>query len=207
MHSLLPSPTYSNNKIMLDYDKIINTFYPEDSKLRDILLTHSRLVAEMAQAIAEQHAELCADSRFVYDAAMLHDIGITACNAPGIECHGNNEYIRHGILGAAMLRDNCSTWGLSPEQIEPYARVCERHTGTGLTKKQIQERMLPLPPQDLIPETMEEKIICYADKFFSKTRPEQKKTLEHVLRSLQKFGEDGVEPFSSWHRLFHIQQE
>lgn len=192
---------------MLDYNEIIHTFYPEDNKLRDILLTHSRRVAEMAQGIAELHAELCADSRFVYDAAMLHDIGIIACNAPGIECHGNNEYICHGILGAAMLRDNCSSWGLSSEEIEAYARVCERHTGTGLTKQQIQERMLPLPAQDLIPETIEEKIICYADKFFSKTRPEQKKTLEHVLRSLQKFGEEGVEKFSSWHSLFHIEQE
>ena len=45
----------------------------------------------------------------------------------------------------------------------------KRHTGAGLTKKEIIEQELPLPQQDFLPETTEEKLICYADKFFSKT--------------------------------------
>ena len=50
---------------------------------------------------------------------------------------------------------------------ESYARVCERHTGAGLTLHDILSQNLPLPHHDLQPETIEEKLICYADKFFS----------------------------------------
>ena len=57
-----------------------------------------------------------------------------------------------------------------------HARVCERHTGAGLTKREIIEQELPLPQQDFLPETTEEKLICYADKFFSKTHLDIEKT-------------------------------
>ena len=36
-----------------------------------------------------------------------------------------------------------------------HARVCERHTGTGITQAMIEERGLPLPLQDFMPETLE----------------------------------------------------
>ena len=189
---------------MINYHKIIDTFYSNNNKLRDILVTHSTNVAEMAMEIIRRHPELCADSDFTYAAAMLHDIGIIECNAPGIECYGKHEYICHGTLGATMLRANCATWGITENEIEPYARVCERHTGTGLTYTQIIERELPLLPKDYIPETIEEQIICYADKFFSKSRPQQMKTVDGVIHSLRKFGEDGINIFCMWHEKFGI---
>ena len=49
---------------------------------------------------------------------------------------------------------------------------------------------------------MEEKVICYADKFYSKTHPEVEKTIEQAERSLKRFGEDGVERFKLWEKLF-----
>lgn len=184
------------------YDKIINSIYPEAGQLRDILLTHSRCVAEYACEIAARHSELDIDKDFVYTAAMLHDIGIIKCDADGIQCFGAEPYIRHGILGAQMLRENAAQWGMTADEIEPFARVCERHTGTGLTRQQIEKRNLPLPHTDLVPETIEEQVICYADKFFSKTRPEERKSLERTLRSLEKFGEEGVRTFMKWHEVF-----
>ena len=101
-----------------------------------------------------------------------------------------------------MLREDAHLFGLSQEEIEPYARVCERHTGAGLTQQQIISQHLPLPHEDFLPETLEEQIICYADKFFSKTHPEVEKPYERALKSIEKFGEEGAERFKQWHERF-----
>ncbi|MBQ7471927.1 MAG: HD domain-containing protein [Prevotella sp.] len=195
----------------MDYQKVIDYFYGnEDSALKTILVVHSRGVAEKALAICAAHPELSMDSSFVEAAAMLHDIGIIRCNAPGIECFGTEPYICHGRIGAVMLRHELpiphSSFLIPHFSIDPFARVCERHTGAGLTKEEIMKQNLPLPHQDFLPETMEEKVICYADKFFSKTRPEEEKSFDHVLRSLAKFGSEGVERFLSWHQLFAVEK-
>ena len=187
---------------MIDYNRIIDTLYPEAGKLRDILVIHSRKVADKALDIIRMNGIQEVDPKFVEAAAMLHDIGIRQCDAPRIECHGTSPYLCHGIIGGAMLRDNCQLWGMTPAEIEPYARVCERHTGTGLTMRQIEERNLPLPHRDFVPETLEEQIICYADKFYSKTHLEREKTYEHVLRSLSDFGDDVQRKFIEWHTRF-----
>lgn len=187
---------------MIDYERIIDYFYPEAGMLRDILYTHSRCVAEYAVAVVDAKPELRADRDFVYAAAMLHDIGIRECDADGICCFGHLPYIFHGVTGAKMLRENYSKWFNDASDAEPYARVCERHTGVGLTKRMITERHLPLPLQDFVPETLEEEIVCYADKFFSKTRPAERKPLERVLKSLSKFGDENVRKFMAWHEKF-----
>lgn len=178
---------------MMDYQKIIDLYYPEDDELRAILLTHSRQVAQRALRIANNRTELKLDKQFVEEAAMLHDIGVFLCDAPGIACHGTAPYILHGRLGAELLRK---------EGCPKHARVCERHTGAGLTKEAIALRNIPLPHEDFLPETMEEKVICYADKFYSKSNLTHEKTIEQAKRSLAKFGEEGVARFCEWQQLF-----
>lgn len=178
----------------MDYQKIIDKYYKEDDGLRRILLVHSRSVADKALRIVDAHPQLGADRLLVEQAAMLHDIGIRWCDAPGISCFGTEPYICHGRIGAQLLRsEGCD---------ERLARVCERHTGAGLTRRDIESRQLPLPFQDFLPETLEEQIICYADKFFSKTRLDREKTVEQAINSLAKFGEEGVARFCSWVQLF-----
>lgn len=185
----------------MDIDYIIDKYYGENTPLRRILLLHSEMVARKALQIIEEK-NLPLDRQFVHDVAMLHDIGIVNCDAAGIECHGNEPYIRHGLCGGRLLRDIAEEMHLSADDIEPYARVCERHTGAGLTATDIEKQSLPLPKQDFLPETMEEQLICYADKFFSKTRLTEEKTYDKVLRSMQKFGNESVERFLELHRLF-----
>ena len=177
----------------MDYQAIIDKYYPEDNELRRILLVHSRSVADKALAIADRHPELSLDRQFIEEAAMLHDIGIVRCNAPGIQCFGTEPYICHGRIGADMLR---------AEGFPRHARVCERHTGAGITRSQIIAQKLPLPEQDFLPETMEEKVICYADKFFSKTHLDKEKTVEQAMASLSKFGEEGLARFRAWVKIF-----
>lgn len=187
------------------YEGIINKYYPEENALKRILLVHSRAVADKALRICDAHPELMLDRQFVEEAAMVHDIGIFRCDAPGIQCYGTEPYICHGQLGAAIMR---------AEGYPRHARVCERHTGAGLTVEEIVSQQLPItippPPEGteisfwepFLPETLEEQLICYADKFFSKTRLETEKTVEQAERSLAKFGKTGVLRFQQWHALF-----
>lgn len=177
----------------MDYQQIIDKYYPEDNQLRYIFMIHSTLVTKRAVRICDLHPELSLDRQFVIEAAMLHDIGIFKCNAPGIYCFGSEPYLIHGRIGAELLR---------AEGFPKHARVCERHTGAGITKEEIIKLNLPLPHEDFLPETMEEKVICYADKFYSKTHPEVEKTIEQAERSLKRFGEDGIERFKLWEKLF-----
>ncbi len=196
----------------MDYLALIHRYYPEDNALRRMLLHHSRQVCARALKIVERHPELGANCHLVEAGAMLHDIGIFLTDAPGIHCHGTAHYILHGSLGAQLLRNEAKQ--LKEEQLqaiqlqeelhfyEALARICERHTGTGLTRQTIIERGLPDPQQDLLPETIEEQIICYADKFYSKSHLERERTIPQTLQSLEKFGDEGVEKFRHWTELF-----
>ena len=177
----------------MDYQAIIDKYYPADDELRRVLLHHSRQVADRCLLIVRRHQELPVDVQFLEEAAMLHDIGIFRCHAPSIHCHGTEPYIKHGVIGAELLR---------AEGFERHARVAERHTGTGLTRQEIVRQQLPLPPQDFIPETLEEQIVCYADKFYSKSRPERVLTVAEAAQSLEKFGADGVRKFLDWATRF-----
>jgi uncharacterized protein len=159
-------------------------------------MQHSRSVADKALAISEAHPERMWDMKFIEEAAMLHDIGIIFCHAPDIDCHGTYEYICHGYLGADLLRK---------EGYPRHALVCERHTGTGITLKMIEDNKLPLPPdRDFLPVSPEEQLICYADKFFSKTKLDKEKKIGKIRESLGKYDEDTVRRFDDWHKLFLV---
>jgi uncharacterized protein len=183
----------------MDYQAIIDKYYPEDDDLRRLLLKHSRQVADRCLLICDRHPELRIDREFVEEAAMLHDIGIRWCHAPGIFCEGSEHYLRHGLIGGELLRR---------EGYERHARVCERHTGTGLTTVPTGKDGTPLLPPHLVaegffvPETLEEQLVCYADKFYSKSRPDHESTVLEVAQSLEKFGHDGVLRFLHWAELF-----
>lgn len=177
----------------MDVYALINRYYSNQPELHELLLQHSRSVAARCLKIAAMHPEWQLDEAFLEEAAMLHDIGIFLTDAPGIHCHGDAPYICHGHLGAELLRK---------EGFPRHARVCERHTGTGLSAAEIEERAIPLPRQDYFPETMEEQLICYADKFYSKSHPEREKTPEQALCAVGRFGEEGAARFRHWMEIF-----
>ena len=182
----------------MDYQTVIDHYYKEDTPLRHILLLHSRQVADRALLICDRHPEFGLDRDFIEAAAMLHDIGIRECDAPGIFCFGHRPYIQHGLAGAMMLKEDCG---------EAIARVCQRHTGAGITRQDVLAQGLPLPLPDgqsepYMPETLEEQVVCYADKFYSKSSPDRVRTVLETAQSLEKFGHEGVEKFLEWAKMF-----
>ena len=174
---------------MIDPLHIIHEYYPIGSDIERVLRLHVEDVTRLALEIVDAHPELPIDRTFVYEAAMLHDIGIYLTSAPSIHCHGTAPYLMHGPLGAQLLR---------AEGHEALARICERHTGTGLTAADIRRLELPLPAVDLLPETPEERIICYADLFHSKSHPLRFLTPSEVEARVARFGEVGLRTFRRW---------
>ncbi len=173
--------------------EIIKKYYKENSALYDILLRHSFLVADKALLIAQMHPELKIDKQFVYEAAMLHDIGVFMTDASDILCYGTYPYICHGYLGSDILKK---------EGWPHHALVCERHTGAGLSLYEIVHRNLPLPHREMLPVSMEEQLICFADKFYSKTKLDREKPIEKIRKGLSKYGEESVARFDGWCKLF-----
>ncbi len=176
---------------------IIDKYYSKGSKAHKILLTHSECVKTLALKIAANNRHLNPDTEIIEEAAMLHDIGIFLTSAPKIGCFGKFPYICHGYLGREILEK---------EGLPKIALFCERHTGTGITVDEIIKQNLPLPHREMVPITVEEKIICYADKFFSKSGKHLTipKPLKKIHKNLSKYGEDKIKKFDEFITMFGI---
>jgi uncharacterized protein len=174
---------------------IIAEFYESGSESFQILVRHGEQVANKAVETAMKVPHLKPDLNFINEAAMLHDVGIFETNTPELGCSGKHPYVCHGYLGRRILEKK----GLSQ-----HALVCERHVGIGITAEEIKLNNLPLPQRDMVPISIEEQIICFADKFFSKNGKMDRceKSVEDILKSLQRYGPEKVIRFQKWMQLF-----
>ena len=183
----------------MDPIEIIAKFYDRNSKTFEILVAHGEQVAEKAIRAAKNVSHLQPNLEFINNAAMLHDIGIMHTDSPGFDCHGKYPYICHGFLGREMLEGS----GLSE-----YGPICERHVGVGISCDDIRNFKLPLPERDMLPISIEEQTICYADKFFSKNGSGQnqngEKPVEQIIQSLTQYGRDKVDRFKKWVEMFDV---
>ena len=179
----------------MDAEAILKSHYPPSSRAYHILMEHGRLVARKALEAAEAVSHLAPDREFIRQAAFLHDIGIRFTEAPSLGCTGRYPYICHGYLGRELLEK---------EGYPRHALVCERHVGVGLSRQDILRQGLPLPLRDMLPVTIEEQIICYADKFFSKNgaAAPRGKSLAEITHSLARHGADKAEKFMQWAAMF-----
>ena len=179
----------------MDTLDIISRYYTPGSLAYNMLIAHSRMVVSKCLEIAENISYQDPDISFLREAAMLHDIGIFLVKAHDIGCYGSRDYICHGYLGRALLEK---------EGLPKHALVCERHVGVGLTINDIMDWELPLPARDMLPVSLEEKIICYADKFYSKKPGAlcSEKTLEEVRENIRKYGDDKLQRFDEMTLLF-----
>jgi uncharacterized protein len=167
----------------------------KDSKTFRILVDHGQQVVHKALRAAERVRHPLPDLEFIASAGMLHDIGIVRTDSRSLGCLGRYPYIMHGVLGRALLEAT---------GFPRHAMVCERHIGVGISADDVRRQHLPLPPRDMLPVSIEEQLICYADKFFSKNAasPSGAKSIDQILQSLLPYGSDKVQRFRQWVELF-----
>ena len=177
----------------LDVRKILANYFKDEDL--EMVWTHCSKVAELACNVGRNLGLNDDEITFLYEAAMLHDIGICRVHAPRIGMHGTNPYITHGVMGRQILEE---------EGLPRHALVCERHIGVGLTSQDIRAQQLPLPERDMTPQNLYEEIICFADLFYSKTpgKLEIRKSVEQVRKNLSVFGAQKVEIFDEWVQRF-----
>ncbi len=114
-------------------------------KLHDSVREHCKAVAKLATKIAENIAKNGhkVDMKAVLLGALLHDIGRAITNDP----------FQHFLKSAEILRNE----GFD----EKIVRIAERHFSAGISEEDAKK--LGLPIKNYIPETIEEKIVSFAD--------------------------------------------
>jgi uncharacterized protein len=183
--------------IHFDPIALLERYYDSRSQAYRVLLTHSEMVMERALELAAKVKHLKPDIQFIQEAAMLHDIGILFTHSPQIGCFGEQPYILHGTLGRELLEK---------EGYPGHALVCERHVGTGLSKEDIIRQNLPLPHRDMLPVSLEEQIICFADKFFTKKGGElrRERTLDEIRNSISRYWNGEAKKIEEWVAFFGL---
>jgi len=109
------------------------------------IIEHCTTVAEVARILAAEFERRGhkVDVKAVVAAAMLHDIG-----------RSRIQTVRHGVEGANIVESE----GADKKVVE----MIRRHVGAGISPEEA--KALGLPDLDYIPRTLEERIVCFADK-------------------------------------------
>lgn len=144
---------------------------------------HSLKVAEKALVIAKKITKMKVNLNLIEIGALLHDIGRS-------KTHG----FKHALIGGKILRER----GF-PEEL---ARICETHILGGLDKEDA--KAVGLPESDFLPNSIEEKIICLADKHMAGIR--EVSIEERFRRWFLKYGKTKI-LLKSKKRIESIQKE
>jgi len=109
------------------------------------VIEHCKIVSRFAVKVARafQVKGVNVDVQLVEISGLLHDIG-----------RSKTHMVDHGLIGGEIAR----SLGL-PQSV---VKAIERHVGGGIPKAEA--KLLGWPVRDYLPQTWEEKIVCYADK-------------------------------------------
>jgi len=109
------------------------------------VIQHTQAVAALAVEIAKQLQKKGqpVNLQLVEAGALLHDLGRSQTHS-----------VDHAIVGAKLAQQE----GMPKEIVS----IIKRHVGAGITDEEA--KWLGWPQDSYIPQTLEEKIVCYADK-------------------------------------------
>lgn len=143
------------------------------------VIRHAQEVARLALGIA---GGLCVetDRQLIEAGALLHDIGRSSTST-----------LRHVTEGVRMAQEL--------DLDEALVRIIERHVGAGLTASEAAEA--GLPRKDHLPETLEEKVVAYADNLVVGGRSVS------FYESLERFRERLGEDHPAFHRMAQLHRE
>jgi uncharacterized protein len=128
------------------------------------VINHCKAVEKVATEIAEacRKRGLNVDMKLVQIGALLHDIGRSKTHS-----------VHHAIVGAEIAR--------SLNLPEPVISIIERHVGGGITTEEAEN--LGWPVKSYVPETLEEKIVTYADKLIEGS---ERVTIEQTIKKFSR---------------------
>ncbi|MCB0125527.1 MAG: HD domain-containing protein [Caldilineaceae bacterium] len=182
---------------VLDYFSIIHRYLAPDSTAYPLYLIHCTLVTKLALEIAERLELDAAAQRFIEEAAMLHDIGIVRTQMPVIFCDGALPYLYHLTEGCKLLE---------AEGLLKHARVAQTHSGIVLTAERLRSVGLTADLIHFIPRSLEEKIINFADLFYSKDSATlwRERSVIEARNSIGKFAPANLALFDEWATTFGV---
>jgi uncharacterized protein len=127
------------------------------------VIKHTEAVSALAVEIAKQlqAKNHPINLQLVEVGALLHDLGRSQTHS-----------VDHAIVGAKLAQQE----GLPQEIVS----IIKRHVGAGITSEEAQ--WLGWPKDDYVPQTLEEKIVCYADKRIGSN---QQIPIEDTIKQLQ----------------------
>ena len=129
------------------------------------IVGHCQACARISNLLSERATEQghVTNTEAVYAGALLHDIG-----------RSQTQLVGHGYVGAGILENE----GVDAVVVE----IVRRHVGAGISADEAAK--LGFPPGDYIPRTIEQKLVCFADKMLDgeKARPFE----EEVKRFVRK---------------------
>lgn len=155
----------------------------------ELVHTHCEIVWAIAERLVDGSG---ADAGLVRAGCLLHDVGVYRLYDGGRLDHAR--YVRHGVLGHGLLAEE----GFA----ETLCRFCSRHVGVGLTSEDVRRQHLPIPAADYLPETAEERLVMYADKFHTKSDPPAFVTADAYAAGVRRFGADKVTAFAALREEF-----
>lgn len=172
--------------------ELIHKYFKNNYENEKILIFHLRAVAQKSLEMAKKVKEPV-DMNFLEEAALLHDIGVSQVQFGKEKDPQKPAYIAHGYLGREILEK---------EGFPRHALVAERHVGSGLTKEEA--KTLGLPEREMLPLTIEEKIICVADKFYSKSH-EEEENIQEIRAEFKGYGGNALSRFDQYLKELNIE--
>lgn len=162
------------NKFYELHKKYSQGLYPE--KWLELTWIHTNIIWEIAQKLVLKlkNQGIKVDMDLLEKGVMLHDLGVYLCFDEDLNPDKSlPQYIYHGFIGADLI--------LKEGFGEEVARFARNHSATGFTIEDIERENLQVEKKDYIPVTVEEEILCYADKFHTK-HPSFSTYQEQVVR-------------------------
>jgi len=146
------------------------------------VVEHCKRVSSFAVKIAKacQRKQPNADVKLVEISALLHDIGRSKTHS-----------VDHALEGGKIAR----AFNL-PDSV---ALIIERHAGGGIPREEAKK--LGWPAKDYVPKTLEEKIVCYADKRVEGLR------VVPIKKTVKAYAVDLGENHPSIQRIWELHRE
>ena len=147
---------------------------------RQNVIRHVEAVSDLATEIAKAAVKrgYPVNVRLVEVGALLHDIG-----------RSKTHTVHHAIIGAEIAENL--------KLPEPVISIIKKHVGGGITAHDAKK--LGWPKDVYVPQTLEEKIVCYADKLIEGSHRVP------IERTIDKLSQDL--PAATIERLWKLHEE